>query len=445
MNENVVPLDGMRITEDTRFAPGIYALSQGLIIDADNITLDGTGVFLVAHKHQGVGILAEGRRGITLRGIGVSGFYHGIRLEHCQGVTIEQVTVRNTAEIEGIDTFLYLWKPIDQVYSGAILFDDVQNGAVRRCDLQHQMNGVLLYNCTGVRIEKNNASFNSGWGVYLNASSGNTVEENQLDFCNRVFRRPESGAIRVEADAAAIVLVEGSSSNQLLKNSCLCGGDGIFIAGYDHKGGKRPCNDNVIEDNDCRLSPNNAIESTFSRGNIFRHNDCSQSNYGFWMGYSWDNVIEDTRIEYSRQVGIAVEHGHHFIIRNNQIRHNGEGVRLFTRGGSVLPHWPGWEVSYDFTLEGNLFETNGIGFNGYTGPEIVGHDGHDYRLKNNTFRDNRTAIRMHRVYDCILEDNTFQHSVENALLLVGKPGVRLGTNRFVDNQADAVETSRAKP
>jgi parallel beta-helix repeat protein len=441
LSDNVIPVDGMRITEDTRLAPGVYALSQGLIIDADNVTIDGTGALLVNQSHQGAGLRAEGRRGITIRGIGVSGFYHGIRLDHCQDVTIEQVTLRNTAEIAGIDTFLYLWNPIDAAYSGAILLHDVQNGTVRGCDLQHQMNGVLLYGCTDVKIEKINASFNSGWGVYLNASNSNTIEENQLDFCNRVYRRPESGAIRVEADAAAIVLVEGSSSNKLLRNSCLCGGDGIFIAGYNHKGGKRPCNDNLIEGNDCRLSPNNAIESTFSQGNIFRHNDCSQSNYGFWMGYSWDNVIEDNTVEFSRRVGIAIEHGHRFEIRDNKILRNGEGIRLFTRGGGVLPYWPGWEVSYDFKIEGNVFETNGIGFNGYTGSEIVGQDGHDYILKNNTFRDNRTAIRFHRVYDCVVDDNTFQGNVENALLLIDKPGVRLGDNRFEHNQADVVETT----
>src|SRR5215217_3209700 len=246
MKENVIPVDGLRITEDTKLSPGVYALAQGVIIDADNVKLDGTGVLLIDQSRQGAGIRAEGRNGITIQGISISGFYHGIRLDHCQDVTVQDVTVRDTGEIEGISTFLYLWQPIDQVYGGAILLNNVQMGVVIGCDLQHQMNGVLLYDSAEVTLEKNNASFNSGWGVYLNGSSDITVSENQLDFCNRVYRRPEDGSVRVEADAAAIVLVEGSCSNRLLRNSCLCGGDGIFIAGYDHKGGKRPCNDNLI-------------------------------------------------------------------------------------------------------------------------------------------------------------------------------------------------------
>lgn len=441
MSEHIIPVDGMQITADTTFEPGVYLLSKGLVIESDNVVIDGAGVTLVEQKHIGAGIHAEGRHGITIRGISISGFNHGLRFDHCQNVTLDRITVRNTAEIEGIDTFLYLWRPIEQAYSGAILLNDVQTAVIRGCDLQHQMNGILLYNSRSVNVEKNNASFNSGWGVYLNAASDNVIQDNQLDFCNRVYRRPESGAIRVEADAAAIVMVEGSSANKLLRNSCLCGGDGIFIAGYDHKGGKRPCSSNLIEGNDCRLSPNNAIESTFSDGNIFRNNDCSRSNYGFWMGYSWDNVVEDNTIEFSRFVGIAVEHGRGFVIRNNKILRNGEGVRLFTRGGATLANWPGWEVCHDFTLENNLFESNGIGFNGYTGPDVVGQEGYGYTLRGNTFHDNRTGARFHRVRDCPIEDNSFTRNVEQAVLLIDQPGVHLSDNQFEENAAVIVESN----
>src|SRR5262245_52019565 len=136
MNEQVIPVDGLCITEDTRLAPGVYALSRGLIIEADNVVLDGTGTHIVDQSRRGVGVHAEGRHGLTIRGLSLSGFEHGVRLDHCQDVTIDQVTVRNTAEIAGIDTFLYLWHPIDRAYSGAILLNDVHNAVIRGCDLQ---------------------------------------------------------------------------------------------------------------------------------------------------------------------------------------------------------------------------------------------------------------------------------------------------------------------
>jgi parallel beta-helix repeat protein len=429
----------MIITEDTQLAPGVYVLDSGISIGADGVTLEGEGATLVERRHEGAGIQARGRHSITIRGVSVSGFFHGVRLDDCQNATVEDVRVRDTGEIAGIDTFVYLWLPVEKAYGGAVMLNNVHGGAVRRCDLQHQTNGLLLYDCADLSIERNNASFNSGWGIYLSRSSNNVVKDNQLDFCNRVYRRPEDGTVRVEADAAAIVLVKGASRNAFLRNSCLCGGDGIFIAGYEHPGHVEPCNDNLFEENDCRLSPNNAIEATFSKGNVFRRNNCSRSNYGFGLGYSWENTLEDNVVEYNRFVGIAAEHAHEMVIRDNKISLNGEGVRLWTRGGAPLPYYPGFEVAYNVVLIQNLIKSNGIGFNGYTGDEITDHECHSFHLAANVIRDNRVGAQFKRVERCSVQGNTFADNVEAALRLEGAPDVRLDDNRFEDNRLDVEE------
>lgn len=439
MKMDVIPSDGMVIREDTRFAPGVYVLPHGLTIEADGVTLDGGGALLVSGEQTGSAIRVQGRKGVTLRGLRVSGYYQAIRCDDCENVTIEDVQVRGTAEIEGIETFLYLWQPLEQGYSAAILLHNVQGGAVRRCDVQHQMNGILLYNCSGLTVEQNNASFNSGWGVYLWGTTDSLIADNQLDFVNRLYRRPEDGSIRAEADTAAIVLVKSSSRNRFLRNSCIAGGDGIFVAGYEHPGMVTPCNDNVFEENDCRLSPNNAIESTFSQGNIFRRNNCSRSNYGFWMGYSWDNTLEDNHIEFNRFVGIAAEHAHGFVIRNNTIRLNGEGIRLWTRGGEVLQYFPGFEVAHDVTIEGNTIETNRLGFNAYSAPDPNEPQGHDFHLRGNTFNDNRVGAHFARVAASSVEDNAFTGNVESALRLRDGAAVRAQNNHFANNHVDTDE------
>jgi parallel beta-helix repeat protein len=433
MTALIIPTDGMVITQDTHFAPGVYHLPNGVQIAADNITLEGTDTLIISSTQTGTALQAQGRQHITVKGLSVTGFYHGLRFDDCDNITLENITVRGTQEIKDIETFLYLWHPIEKTYGGGILLHNVKNSTVRHCDLQHQMNGLLLYGCSGLTIENNNASFNSGWGIYLSAANDNLIQNNRLDFCNRVFRRPEDGSIRVEADAAGIVLVMSSSRNRFLHNSCLCGGDGIFVAGYYYPGGITPCNDNLFENNDCRLSSNNAIEATFSRGNIFRRNDCSRSNYGLWLGYSWDNLLEDNQVEFNRWVGIAIEHGHDFVLRNNTIRLNGEGVRLWTRGAvgdAVLRDWQGYEVAYNMTLENNLFETNRIGFAGYTNDNMPDFECHHFQLRGNTFKDNRIGARFRRVRDCSVDHNTFIGNVEAALQLEDKPGVRVGENQI---------------
>lgn len=79
MQMNVVPTDGMIITEDTHFAAGVYVLPNGIEIGADNVTLDGCGAELVSPSDKHTAIRVRGRKNIAIRDIRLSGFYHGIR------------------------------------------------------------------------------------------------------------------------------------------------------------------------------------------------------------------------------------------------------------------------------------------------------------------------------------------------------------------------------
>lgn len=438
MQQNVIPTNGMVISADTRLAPGVYHLPDGIRIAADNITLAGENTTLISDVQTGVGVQVSGHSGVTIRDLTINGYYHGIRCDDCTQVTVENVTVRGTHEIEGIETFLYLWLPIDKTYGGALLFNNVADSRVAQCDFQHQMHGVLLYNSERIQVQQVNASFNSGWGVYLSNANHCTVEDNQLDFCNRVFRR-EDGSIRVEADAAGLVLVKGSSHNVFRRNSCLCGGDGVFLCGYEHPGVITPCNHNLFEANDCRLSPNNAIESTFSEGNIYRNNDCSRSNYGFWMGYSHKNTLEGNIIEFNRFAGVAIEHGFDFDIIHNSISRNGEGLRLWTRGGPVIDYFPDRRVSFDFRVRDNVFEGNNTGFVGDTGAEIDDDSSHDFVLTGNQFNSNRLGANFGRVRACTLSRNVFTGNLIAAVQVATahRDGVNVDdSNNYSGNTAD---------
>jgi len=434
------PQNAMTISEDTELVPGTYVLPDGITIHGDNIRVVADNVHIIGVDHQGVGVRIRDSKHVTLTGLSSSTYYHGIYAEHCENLTLDNLTIRDTYEIDNITTFLHLWQALDEAYAGGILCHDVQDGVITDCDVQHQLNGIQLYDCHGLTVEKCNGSFNSGWGVYLNACNDNTIQDNQLDFCNRLFTRPENGTVRAEADAAGIVMVQGSSRNKLLRNSCIGGGDGIFITGYQHPNIIRSCSDNLIEDNDCRLSPNNAIESTFCQGNIFRRNDVSRSNYGLWMGYSWDNVVEENHVEFNRWAGIAIEHGHNFIVKNNTIHNNhGDGMRLWLRGkrGDVLlQYWEGYEATYNFKIEGNTFKSNHIGFNGYTPDHLADQICYGFHLKKNTFDDNRIGVSFERVRDCSVVDNEFSNHVQMALRLMNDPDVMVKNNTYIDNVQD---------
>lgn len=437
--QTITPTNGMTISESVRLEPGVYHLPDGLHVSADGITIDGSGVTLIGSDAQGTALHIDGHHDVTITGLSIFSYYFGIRADRCRNITITDCTITRTAELEPYKYFLYLWKPVEETYGGAILLNHVTGGTLRDNDLQHQQNAILLYNTTGVTVERNNGSFNSGWGVYLSAAHDNAIRDNKLDFCNRVYRR-DSGEERIEADAAGIVMVKGSSRNQVQRNRCRAGGDGIFIAGYEHPGVVEPCNDNLFEDNDCSYSPNNAIESTFSQNNIFRRNICSKSNYGFWMGFSWDNVVEHNIVEDNFIAGVAAEHAHNITFRHNVFRRNREGVRLWTRGIAVLEYWPGYEVSFDFDIENNTFEENWIGFNGYTGKVTVDAQCHDYRLRHNTFTDNRVGVRLADLHDATVEHNTFTGHMVAGVQIERVRAAALDGNSFADNAADTLQT-----
>lgn len=432
--QTITPTDGMEIHEDTRLAPGVYILPRGIRIAADGVTLDATGTTLIG-AGQGVAVRVEGQRGVTIRGLTALRYTWGIRADDCEDLTLMGCAISHTAELEPFNYFLYLWTRLEDAYGGAVLLHNVRGGLIAENDFQHQQNGVLLYGCRDLTVRDNNASHNSGWGVYLSGSSDNRIERNALDFCTRVERR-EDGRERVGADSAGLVLVRGSSRNTLVKNMCRSGGDGIFITGYEHPGVIEPCNDNLIEDNDCSYSPNNAIESTYCQNNIFRRNICSKSNYGFWLGFSWENVVEENVVEDNFVAGVAAEHAHRITFRGNQLRRNREGIRLWTRGISTLEYWPGYEVSYDFDIEGNLFEENLLGFNGSTGQTTVDGRSHDFRLRRNTFTNNRVGLRLERVVNGAIEGNRFTRQTVAAVQIEDSERVELDGNTFEDNATD---------
>jgi parallel beta-helix repeat protein len=237
----IVPQNGMRLTESTTFATGVYVLPDGVEIAADGVTLDGGGAILVgglgaaAGTPQGIGIRARGRQGIAIRNVAAMQYACGARLMGCRDVTLTGNRTSRTAEIERRIHFLDIWLPAEQAYGAGIVLENVHGGLVQENDLQHQQNGLSLYSCTEITVERNDASYCSGWGFHLHGSSENVLQDNLADFCNRVYRRdeksdphpglPPRSAEHVGADAAALLIIRSSCRNQVRRNSFRGGGE----------------------------------------------------------------------------------------------------------------------------------------------------------------------------------------------------------------------------
>ncbi|HPP75954.1 MAG TPA: right-handed parallel beta-helix repeat-containing protein [Armatimonadota bacterium] len=424
-----VPTDGMVIVEDTVLEPGVYVLPSGIRIGANNITLDCNGAVLIGVNREGRGITCVDCSGVTIKNAKLREYYHGIYCKNCENITITENQVIATAEIPANTIFLDIWLPADQSYGGGIFLWDVKDSNIVDNDVQHQMNGILTYECQRIVVARNNASYNSGYGIHLWGTCDSTFEDNYADYCCRWNVRVEGQGHtqlgHMGADATGFLIVRNSCRNVFRRNFARLGGDGFFLAGLNPSGEKVPCNDNLFEENDGSLSPNIAFEATFSGGNIFRNNHADRCNYGFWLGFSWDNVIEDNRMVHNRQAGIAVENGHGMVVRRNTFHSNAHGVLLWTRYvDKFAAAYPESNTSYDWLIEKNTFTRNGKavciaadrdhGIRSAPEEECGKLESrpHDHIIRENEIQDNRIAVDLFRADRTVIENNIMTQNVE---------------------------------
>jgi parallel beta-helix repeat protein len=435
MPDWIKPEDGMQITRDTMFVPGVYFLPHGIEIVADHVTLDGNGALLIGDDFQGRGVRINQRSGVTVKNLCVERYYHGLWVNAGANIHLLNNAITRTHELRGPDVFLDVWLDRSKAYGGGIFMSGVIDSFILENDVQHQQNGILLYGCNNVEVARNNASFNSGYGILLYESSQNAIDRNTADFCCRIYHYESSGEkYHNGADAAALVMMCSSSSNAVTHNRLRSGGDGVFLGGFHKDNLKVPCNDNVFEHNDGSFSPNIAFEATFSQRNVFRDNRADNCNYGFWLGYSSATSVENNSIRGNRTAGVAIEHGHDNVIAGNTFERNREGVQLWVGARAAFAeYFPDCVESYNTTLRANTFTRHERAVHAWTerqanAPLVRGL--HHLTLSENAITDNRVGVALERVRESMVQSNRILTNPEAGVMLLGCKDVKVEGNEL---------------
>lgn len=425
-SNQVVPTDGMVITTDTVLRPGVYMLPKGISIAADGVTLDGSQAILLGNHRQGRGLRLQSVNGVTVKNLRLAEYEHGIYAQGCSDLEIFACQITSTAEVPHNTIFLDIWLPADKAYGGGILLREVSDSRIIENDLSHQMNGLLTYRCRNLTVQNNQANYCSGFGFHLYNTCDSLFEENSADYCCRYEPRGERLG-HMGADAAGFLIVYSSCRNIFRRNNARLGGDGFFLAGLTPDFAPVGCDDNLFEENDGSYSPNIAFEATFSRGNRFHKNFANHCNYGFWMGFSRQFILEDNYMIGNHQAGIAVENGFGFQVQENTFQENGHGVLLWSK------HIPGFaravpenDTSYAWLIENNTFtgdrkairiaadQDHGIrplapsGEWGTPAPPP-----HDHTIRENKIQQCRIGIELVGVKNSYLEGNIFADNVSD--------------------------------
>lgn len=312
-----------------------------LTIRGNDITVDFNDAYVrgdrdVYHNREnfdGIGLLIDGCKNITIKNAHVQGFRFNIKVVNSQNVRLIHCdvsfsrTLRMMKDGRLIDTFLNLRDSAQwRTYGAGVWLEGCADCRVEKCFGTGALIGAVLLDTTGTTVTDCDFSFNGGWGVALSHSSDNVISWNRLDFVNRVWGGGWGG------DSAGLAVANDCDRNYFVGNSMTHGGDGFFLSNlndigpinsqtgfYEPVGGS---DHNVIAYNDGSWTPNNAFEGTFSDANVYLGNLSNGSGYGYWLGFSTNSLLFENIINDNERGGIAIEQGYGTKIEGNSMARN---------------------------------------------------------------------------------------------------------------------------
>ena len=299
----------LRVEATGRAAPGSWVrpdpAGEGAILceGLRGVTLELDGVRLLGgpaggdpDQREGLGLVLRGCEDLTVRGGRFEGYRISVLAEDCRGLILEGIecagsyaprlcsTVTAESRTDRLDGLA--GEDAEERRAAALVLRDCTDVRVRGCRARGALSGLLLDGCGGCRIEGNDLSFLSGFGVALFGSQGNAIERNRLDYCVRGFHpdRPSSGL-----GAAAVALFEGSSDNSIAGNRATHSSNGLLLGGGAAAGG---CDRNLILGNDFSFAVAEGIDLCGAAGSRILENTargCGRS--GFAASRASDTLV----------------------------------------------------------------------------------------------------------------------------------------------------------
>jgi len=366
--------------------------NNGVIIlqNKKNITVDGSNFQAKGDNGKGIFMEIIDCEDLTLTNFeSINGYFYGIKLTNCRNIEIRNCNISaNRKDLEG---WINIWGGPDMALGGGIFMENCQHIILTDNILTNQNDGIAAYSCDNLTIEDNDCSQNTAYGIRLFHSDYNQIHRNNCSYVNR----------NTDPSDCASILLYFCRQNSVTYNNFSYGGDGIFI--NDNKNMPNSIQDfeggfNYFAYNDCSHSPHNAIESVFSVGNIFEHNTCSFSHYGFWLGYSRNLTINNNIINHNRQSGIAIDRGSDNSLTYNILRVNKTGMEIWQDDSPIS------------------------GYSDYRSQ--------NYQIGKNYFIGNQTALLAAGTYNVYATQNLFITNWNGVILEEFSSADTLTNNRF---------------
>ena len=223
-----------------------------ILLGSDNITLDGNGHTLFGNN-AGIGVLLDGRSGVTIKDLAVHHFQVGIRLASSSGNFLNGNDVTNNLDA------------IELEYSDSNSVTG--NNASSTAD-----SGITLLHSNGNDLRGNTASFND-FGIRLDFSDDNTIRDNDVSNNSVGINISSSNGNLIKSNQASIngngIILNDADNNLLRRNYATENIVGILLFNSA---------DNILKSNTANLNGEvgfRLLESGDS--NTFLNNKCSDN------------------------------------------------------------------------------------------------------------------------------------------------------------------------
>lgn len=394
--------------------PGNYNLSDtgndGLLRlnNVENVIIEGSGVFSDGQSFSGYFIKMNNCRNITIRNLDqVKHYYYAVHAMNSDSIFIYNTNFSyNKVDSAG---WIDVWSDYQQALGGGVMLYNCHKGSIHNNTMQYQNDGVALYHCSGFNIYENIFDWNTSFGIRMYFTDSCHIHHNQAAHINRPYTDP--------SDCAALLMIV-SNNNLVEYNDLSWSGDGVFLGQYQYS---QIPNNNRFFYNECSHSPHNAIEATFADGNIYKFNKCNYSHYGFWLGYSFNSIVDSNEVIGNYNSGIAIDRGFQNTIRGNTIQNNPIGIELWE--GSNIPGYQN-QWSHDYVITGNTITGNTKGIHSSKTEKMV--------VRNNNLDYNRDAaiyFEGQSDHDTI-DSNTFRYSTVYHMRSLSVDNIRATENLY---------------
>jgi parallel beta-helix repeat protein len=364
-NSNIKFIPGNYVFTDPG-ADGVIQITgkHDIVLDGDSCTVNGT-------NYGGYMIKIDNSSNIVIRNFdSVFKYKYAVYITNSNHININGNDFsRNKVDSSGV---IDVWANYTQALGGGVMLFQCRAVNIHDNIMKYQNDGVAAYHSDSLKIVDNDFAWNTSFGIRMFWTDTCYVSGNVANHVNRPYTDP--------SDCAAILMII-SNSNTVVNNDFSYSGDGIFLGQYNQS--SIP-NNNYFAYNECSYSPHNAIEATFADGNVYKHNICNYSPYGFWLGYSFNSLLDSNEVVGNYNSGIAIDRGFNNTFLNNTIRNNPLGIELW-KGGAITGY-------------ANQFS-------------------HDYRIENNTLEGNQVAVSIKTTKHAVIRNNNFLYNQKSSVYL----------------------------